>query len=96
MIGSRYARVVLLPLILGAAAVHLAAQGPGNSLFTDPARRFAVEFPRDWTWMMVAVSGEPLVVFVAPQKLAVGFRQPRAKLPHPVVEESRGFHGRRA
>jgi len=46
------------------------AQRPNYLLFTDPQRRFAVEFPREWNWMMVSGSGEPLVTFVHPRKEA--------------------------
>ena len=43
---------------------------PDFSLFTDPARRFSVEFPKDWAWTIVAGSGEPLVMLVHPRKEA--------------------------
>jgi hypothetical protein len=39
-------------------------------LFTDPGRRFSVEFPKDWRWMIVAGSGEALTTFVQPKSEA--------------------------
>ena len=46
------------------------AQRPNYLLFTDPGRRFSVEFPKEWTWLMVSGSGEPLVTFIHPRKEA--------------------------
>ena len=54
-------------LLLGAEAL---AQRPNYLLFTDPGRRFSVEFPKDWTWLIVSGSGEPLVTFIHPRKEA--------------------------
>src|SRR5688572_31659088 len=51
-------------------ATHAAAQRQNYLLFTDPDRRFSVEFPRDWNWMTVSPSGESLAVFVHPRKEA--------------------------
>ena len=51
-------------------AADLLAQRPNYLLFTDPQRRFSVEFPREWTWLMVSGSGEPLVTFIHPRKEA--------------------------
>jgi hypothetical protein len=39
----------------------------GFLLFTDPGRRFSIEFPKDWRWTIVAGSGEALVTFVHPK-----------------------------
>jgi hypothetical protein len=39
-------------------------------LFTDPSRRFSVKFPKDWHWMMVSGSGEPIATFVQPKNEA--------------------------
>ena len=39
-------------------------------LFTDPDRRFSVKFPKDWRWMMVSGSGEPIATFVHPKSEA--------------------------
>lgn len=63
--------LVVLPavgfLLLAAQAM---AQRSGYSLFTDPQRRFSVEYPRDWTWTMVSASGEPMATFLQPRKEA--------------------------
>ena len=42
----------------------------GFLLFTDPGRRFSIEFPKDWRWTIVAGSGEALVTFVHPKSEA--------------------------
>jgi hypothetical protein len=54
------AAVVLLTTSLRAAR-------PDYVLFTDPGRRFSVEFPKDWKWTIVAGSGEALVLFTHPK-----------------------------
>jgi hypothetical protein len=54
----------------GLLAADLFAQRPNYLLFTDPQRRFSVEFPREWTWLMVSGSAEPLVTFIHPRKEA--------------------------
>lgn len=45
-------------------AVPAFAVRPDFLLFMDPAKRFTVEFPKTWRWMVVAGSGEPLITFV--------------------------------
>ena len=52
-----------------AAAVPLAQKG-GSNLFTDPSRRYSIEFPRDWNWTIVEGAGEALSTFVHPKKEA--------------------------
>ena len=42
----------------------------GYLLFTDPSRRYSVEFPKDWKWTVVAGSGEALTTFVHPKSEA--------------------------
>ena len=46
------------------------AQKGGYLLFTDPSRRYSVEFPKDWTWTVVAGAGEALATFVQPKREA--------------------------
>jgi photosystem II reaction center protein PsbP len=46
------------------------AQRADYLLFTDPAKRFSVEFPKEWKWMIVAGSTEALVTFVQPKSEA--------------------------
>lgn len=46
------------------------AQRVGYLLFTDPSRRYSVEFPRDWRWTVVAGAGEALATFVHPRSEA--------------------------
>ena len=43
------------------------AQRGGYLLFTDPSRRYSVEFPKDWRWTVVAGAGEALATFVHPK-----------------------------
>lgn len=54
-------------VMLGGSAL---AQRANYLLFTDPQKRYSVEFPKDWQWTMVSGSGEPLVTFVHPRKEA--------------------------
>jgi hypothetical protein len=58
-----------IALACGCAAVPLAQRG-GSNLFTDPSRRYSIEFPRDWTWTIVEGAGEALSTFVHPRKEA--------------------------
>lgn len=51
-------------------ATQAVAQRANYLLYTDPDRRFSVEFPKDWNWMTVSPSGESLAVFVHPEKEA--------------------------
>jgi hypothetical protein len=48
-------------LLLAAPAI---AQRRNYNLYTDPDRRFSVEFPDDWDWMNISPSGESIAVFV--------------------------------
>jgi len=61
-------------LLAGIGVVTLAgsalAQRANYLLFTDPQKRYSVEFPKDWQWLMVSGSGEPLVTFIHPRKEA--------------------------
>jgi hypothetical protein len=62
-------------LTLVVALVALASQSafalrPDYLLFTDPAKRFSVEFPKEWKWLIVAGSGEALVTFIQPKSEA--------------------------
>ena len=50
-------------------ALPLAQRG-GSNLFTDPNRRYSIEFPRDWNWTIVEGAGEALSTFVHPKKEA--------------------------
>ena len=64
-------RIVAATLLL--VLVWLAspkAQRGGYLLFTDPSRRYSVEFPKDWTWTVVAGAGEALATFVHPKREA--------------------------
>jgi hypothetical protein len=62
---------VAVVLVLVAVWSHRAvAQRPDYLLFTDPAKRFSVEFPKEWKWLIVAGSLEPLVTFVQPKSEA--------------------------
>jgi hypothetical protein len=46
------------------------AQRGGYLLFTDPGKRYSVEFPKDWDWTVVEGAGEPLSTFVHPKREA--------------------------
>ena len=65
--STRVASIAAACLLL---AGQVLAQRPNYLLFTDPGRRFSVEFPKEWSWLMVSGSGEPLVTFIHPAKEA--------------------------
>ena len=46
------------------------AQKAGANLFTDPSRRYSIEFPKGWDWTIVEGAGEALSTFVHPRKEA--------------------------
>jgi hypothetical protein len=46
------------------------AQKAGANLFTDPSRRYSIEFPKGWDWTIVEGAGEALSTFVHPKKEA--------------------------
>ena len=52
------------------SAAWPSAQKGGSNLFTDPSRRYSIEFPRDWNWTIVEGAGEALSTFVHPKKEA--------------------------
>jgi hypothetical protein len=64
---SRLAGTVLLSAMIGGPVY---AQAEGFLLYTDPERRYSIEFPRDWRWEIVAGSREPMAVFVHPRSEA--------------------------
>src|SRR4051794_34040328 len=67
----RFRAAITLALALVAFASQSAlAVRPDYLLFTDPAKRFSVEFPKDWKWLIVAGSGEALVTFIQPKSEA--------------------------
>ena len=58
------------------------AQKGANNLFTDPSRRYSIEFPRGWDWTIVEGAGEPLSTFVHPKKeAAIVVERFRMKVP---------------
>ena len=63
-------RMAFLAAVCVLMATPSAAQRPNYQLFTDPDRRFSVEFPQDWDWMNVSPAGESLAVFIHPRKEA--------------------------
>src|SRR5262245_49196958 len=64
------------------ASVTVAAQRRGFSLFTDPGQRFSIEFPRDWRWVIVSGSGEPIATFTEEDnEAAVVVERFRLKVP---------------
>jgi len=65
----RAAVTVVLALVALASQSALALR-PDYLLFTDPAKRFSIEFPKDWKWLIVAGSGEALVTFIQPKSEA--------------------------
>jgi len=66
-------------LMIASAAL---AQRPNFLLFTDPQKRYSIEFPKEWQWMMVSGAGEPLVTFVHPRKeAAVVVERYRMRVP---------------
>ena len=66
----RVAPILLAGIGLVTLAGSALAQRANYLLFTDPQKRYSVEFPKDWQWLMVSGSGEPLVTFIHPRKEA--------------------------
>ena len=66
----RVAPILLAGIGLVTLAGSALAQRANYLLFTDPQKRYSVEFPKDWQWSMVSGAGEPLVTFVHPRKEA--------------------------
>ena len=74
-------RLVCVCLVILASAI-VAAQRAGYLLFTDPGQRFSIEFPRDWRWMIISGSGEPIATFIQPRsEAAVVVERFRLKQP---------------
>src|SRR5262245_46521945 len=65
-----FSRLLLAAVVLLMLVGTSLAQRANYLLFTDPQKRYSVEFPKDWTWMMVSGAGEPMVTFVHPRKEA--------------------------
>ena len=61
---------VLVPELSLSAIAALAQDRRDYLVFTDPGRRFSIEFPRTWKWTLVSASGEPIAVFVHPRSEA--------------------------
>ena len=61
---------VVVCLFLSCALSATAQRRDDVLVFTDPGRRFSVEFPEDWQWTLVAPSGQPLAMFVQPKNEA--------------------------
>ena len=70
VVRRRQSRLILAAVALVMLAGTAIAQRPNYLLFTDPQKRYSVEFPKEWQWMMVSGSGEPLVTFIQPRKEA--------------------------
>jgi hypothetical protein len=63
-------RFVFVCVFLCGALSAIAQRRDDVLIFTDPGRRFSVEFPQDWQWTLVAPSGQPLAMFVQPKSEA--------------------------
>jgi photosystem II reaction center protein PsbP len=65
-----YKRVAFLLLFASCALSATAQKGEDVSIFTDPGRRFSVEFPTGWEWKIISPAGEPLALFLHPKSEA--------------------------
>src|SRR5262245_12467833 len=63
----RVAVVLALAALWSGAAL---AQRPDYLLFTDPGKRFSVEFPKDWKWLPIEGSQEAIITFIQPKSEA--------------------------
>jgi hypothetical protein len=63
-------RITAAVVLLFAMAAAPLAQRKGYLLFTDPSRRYSVEFPTGWDWTIVEGAGEALSTFIHPKKEA--------------------------
>jgi hypothetical protein len=84
-------RFLCVGLIAIASVATVMAQRPGFKLFTDPGQRFSVEFPNNWTWMIISGSQEPIATFVHPTKEAAvvveRFRMPVRLTPNDITDD---------
>jgi hypothetical protein len=68
-------------------AATASAQMQGDRLlFSDPGRRFSVEFPKDWKWELIAGAGEPLAVLIHPRRDAAIVVE-HVRLPQPMERQ---------
>jgi len=75
-------RVICCGIILMASVAVAAQTRQGYLLFTDPGKRFSIEFPREWKWMIISGSGEPIATFIQPKsEAAVVVERFRLKQP---------------
>ena len=63
-------RVAFLLLFASCALSATAQKGEDVSVFTDPGRRFSVEFPTGWEWKIISPAGESLALFLHPKSEA--------------------------
>ena len=63
-------RVAFLLLFASCALSATAQKGEDVSIFTDPGRRFSVEFPTGWEWKIISPAGESLALFLHPKSEA--------------------------
>ena len=84
--SHRFRFAAILTAIVSVWPLTGFALPPNFLLFTDPAKRFSVEFPKDWRWMIVAGSGEALVTFVQPKNEAAVVVE-RFRLKQPLAQD---------
>jgi len=62
--------VALFLAVSWSLAAVASARGQSYAAFTDPERRFSIDYPKTWNWLVVAGSGESIVVFTEPKREA--------------------------
>ncbi len=65
-----YRQLLATAIALSVCMAAPLAQRGGYNTFTDPSKRYSVEFPRDWNWMVVAGAAEALSTFYHPKREA--------------------------
>jgi hypothetical protein len=62
----------------------------GYLKYTDPMRRYSIEFPTGWTWMIIEPATGPIATFVHPKKEAAivveRFRMPIVLKPDEITD----------
>jgi len=61
---------VVVSVVWLLVAASASAERPDYETFTDRQHRFAVEYPREWMWEVIAGSGEPMFIARQPKREA--------------------------
>jgi hypothetical protein len=60
----KHRKLAIAFFVLCSVASGLAQMKGDRLLFTDPSRRYSIEFPKDWRFSMIYGASEPIATFV--------------------------------